>query len=64
MDIKKKLIGVRIPESVVMELREYCKSRGILINHFVSEAIKTKLKKIKRDEEKKKEEKQVRRKRT
>ena len=62
--MRKKLIGTRIPESVVMELREYCKSRGILINHFVSEAIKTKLKKIKRDEEKKKEEKQVRRKRT
>ena len=62
--MKKKLIGVRIPELVIIELREYCTSHGILINHFVSEAIKTKLKKAKRDEEKKKEEKQLRRKRT
>jgi hypothetical protein len=60
--MRKKLIGTRISESVAMELREYCKSHGILINHF--EAIKTKLKKVKRDEEKKKEEKQLQRKRT
>ena len=52
MDTKKILIGSRIPESVIKELREYCKSHGILINHFISEAIKTKLKKIKRSEEK------------
>jgi len=50
--MRKKLIGARIPESVVMELRQYCKSHGILINHFVSEAIQTKLKKVKRIEEK------------
>ena len=60
--MKKKLIGTRIPESVAMELREYCKSHGILINHFVAEAIKSKLKKVKRDEEKKKEEKQLQKK--
>ncbi len=52
MDTKKKLIGARIPETLVLELREYCKSHGILMNHFVSEAIKTKLKKVKRSEEK------------
>ena len=57
MDTKKILIGSRIPESVIIELREYCKSHGILINHFVSEAIKAKLKKAKRSEEKAKEEK-------
>jgi len=62
--MRKKLIGTRISESVAMELREYCKSRGILINHFISEAIKAKLKKVKRDEEKKKEEKQLERERT
>ena len=45
--MKKILIGSRIPESVIMELREYCKSHGILMNHFVSEAIKEKLKKYK-----------------
>ena len=55
--MSKKLIGTRIPESIVRELREYCKSHGILMNHFVSEAIKEKLKKIKRSEEKVKTEK-------
>ena len=57
MSTKKILIGSRIPESVIIELREYCKSHGILMNHFVSEAIKEKLKKIKRSEEKVKSEK-------
>ncbi len=57
MSTKKILIGSRIPESVIIELREYCKSHGILMNHFVSEAIKDKLKKIKRSEEKAKTEK-------
>jgi len=52
MDTKKKLIGVRIPKPIIIELREYCKSHGILINHFVSEAIKEQLNKIKRSEEK------------
>ena len=50
--MRKKLIGARIPEPVAIELREYCKSQGILINHFVAEAIKAKLRKAKRDEEK------------
>jgi len=53
----KKLLGARIPETLVLELREYCKSHGILMNHFVSEAIKEKLKKVKRSEEKAKAEK-------
>ena len=53
----KKLLGARIPETLVLELREYCKSHGILMNHFVSEAIKSKLKKVKRNEEKAKAEK-------
>ena len=56
MSTKKILIGSRIHESVIIELREYCKSHGILMNHFVSEAIKTKLKKIKKSEEKEKAE--------
>ena len=54
--MKKKLIGTRISESVIIELREYCKSHGILMSHFVSEAIKEKLKKIIKSEEKKKAE--------
>ena len=57
MSTKKKLIGARIPESVIIELRSYCKSHGILMNHFVSEAIKAKLKKVERNEEKTKAEK-------
>lgn len=60
MSTKKILIGSRIPESVIIELRDYCKSHGILINHFVSEAIKEKLKKVKRIEIKRKAEKQYR----
>jgi len=57
MSTKKILIGSRITESVITELREYCKSHGILINHFVSEAIEEKLKKVKRNEQKEKAEK-------
>lgn len=56
MSTKKLLIGARIPETLVLELREYCKSHGILMNHFVSEAIKSKLRKVKRSEEKTKTE--------
>ena len=55
--MRKKLIGTRIPESLIIELREYCKSHGILMSHFVSEAIKEKLKKIIKSEEKAKAEK-------
>jgi len=57
MDTKKKLIGVRIPESVIIELRGYCKSHGFLMSHFVSQAIVERLKKVKRSEEKEKAEK-------
>ena len=57
METKKKLIGVRIPESVIIELRGYCKSHGFLISHFVSQAIEERLKKVKRSEEKEKAEK-------
>jgi len=52
MSTKKILIGSRVPESVSIELKEYCKSHGILMNYFVSEAIKEKLKKMQRREEK------------
>ena len=57
MSTKKILVGSRIPEPIIIELREYCKSHGILMNHFLSEAIKEKLKKVKRSEEKAKAEK-------
>jgi len=57
MSTKKILIGSRIPESIIIELREYCRTHGILMNHFVSEAIKAKLKKVKRSKEMEKAEK-------
>ena len=57
METKKKLIGVRIPESVIIELRSYCKSHGFLMSHFVSQAIEERLKKAKRSEDKEKAEK-------
>jgi len=47
----KILLGARLPKTVITELREYCKSHGILINHFVSEAISKKLREEKEDEE-------------
>jgi hypothetical protein len=55
--MEKILLGARLPKTIITELREYCKSHGILINHFVSEAIKAKLEKVKRNEEKIKVEK-------
>ena len=47
----KILLGARLPKSIITELREYCKSHGILINHFVSEAIEKKLREEKEYEE-------------
>ena len=49
--MNKISLGSRIPEDVINDLRKYCKSKGIVINHFVTEAIKEKLNKIKEDEE-------------
>ena len=48
--MNKISLGSRIPEDVINDLRKYCKSKGIIINHFVTEAIKEKLKKIREDE--------------
>jgi len=47
----KILLGARLPKTIITELREYCKSHGILINHFVSEAIEKKLREEKEYEE-------------
>ncbi|MHC2994418.1 MAG: hypothetical protein IBV53_02785 [Candidatus Atribacteria bacterium] len=56
--MSKILLGARILEPVIIELREYCKSHGIMINHFVSKAIEERLRKVKRNEKREKEEKQ------
>ena len=53
----KILLGSRISEPVVKELRGYCKSHGIVMSHFVSKAIEEKLRKINRNEKKQKEKK-------
>ena len=53
----KILLGARIPGPVIKKLREYCKSHGIMINHFVSKAIEERLRKVKRNEKRGKEEK-------
>jgi len=50
----KILLGSRISEPVVKELRGYCKSHGIVMSHFVSKAIEEKLRKINRNEKSKK----------
>jgi len=49
--VTKILLGARLPKTIITELREYCKSHGILINHFVSEAIAKKLREEKEYEE-------------
>jgi len=46
--MQKKLIGTRIPESIAQELKDYCKTNGVLMNHFIANAIQEKLKKIKK----------------
>ena len=56
--MKKKLIGARLPEPIITELKEYCKLHGILISHFVAKSIEERLRKVKRIESRKKEETQ------
>ena len=57
--MRKKLIGTRIPESIVMELKDYCKSNGILMSHLVASAIQEKLKKLKKKQKRAKSEKLI-----
>lgn len=53
--MKKKLIGARLPEPIILELKEYCKAHGILINYFVSKSIEERLRKLKRTKPRKEE---------
>ena len=55
----KILLGSRISEPVVKELRGYCKSHGIVMSHFVSKAIEEKLRKVNRKEKEQKNKKQL-----
>lgn len=44
-------IGPRVPQSLAEELKTFCKKRGLVMNHFVTEAIREKLLELKEDEE-------------
>ena len=57
--MRKKLIGTRIPEPIAIELKDYCKSNGILISHFVANAIQENLRKLRKKQEKTEPEKLV-----
>jgi hypothetical protein len=57
--MRKKLIGTRIPESIVMELKDYCNSNGILMNHFVANAIQERLYKFKKKQKRAESEKLI-----
>ena len=45
------LLGARLPEPVITELRDYCKSHGVVMNYFVTKTITEKLQELKEDEE-------------
>jgi len=49
--MEKVLLGARLPGDLITELKNFCKPRGILINHFVAKAITERLKEEKEDEE-------------
>ncbi len=44
-------IGPRVPKSLAKELRTFCKKRGMVMNHLVTEALREKLIELKEDEE-------------
>ncbi len=44
-------IGPRVPKSLAEELRAFCKKRGMVMNHLVTEALRDKLIELKEDEE-------------
>ena len=47
----KRCLGARIPVSVITELGKFCRARGVVMNHFITEAIMEKLKEAEEDEE-------------
>ena len=44
-------IGPRVPRSLAEELKTFCKKRGLVMNHLVTEAIREKILELKEDEE-------------
>lgn len=49
--MEKVLLGARLPQPVITELRSFCRVHGIVMNHFVTRAIVEKLLEEKEDEE-------------
>ena len=44
-------IGPRVPKLLAEELKTFCKKRGLVMNHLVTEAIREKILELKEDEE-------------
>ncbi len=44
-------IGPRVPKSLAEELKTFCKKHGLVMNHFVTEALREKLLELKEEEE-------------
>ena len=44
-------IGPRVPKPLAEELKTFCKKRGLVMNHLVTEALREKLIALKEDEE-------------
>lgn len=44
-------IGPRVPKSLAEELKTFCKKRGLVMNHLVTEAIRNRLLELKEEEE-------------
>lgn len=43
------MLGVRIPVALKDKLTDYCKSRGLIANHLVTQAIREKLQELAED---------------
>ncbi|OIO00957.1 hypothetical protein COY52_08235 [Candidatus Desantisbacteria bacterium CG_4_10_14_0_8_um_filter_48_22] len=46
-----KLMAVRMPEALIKELQNIRKQNGVVISHFVTEAVAEKIEEMKEDEE-------------
>ena len=47
-------INARVDESLKMAVQEYCRSRGIVMNHFIQEALLDRLEELEDNEDMKK----------
>ena len=49
--MEKTLLGARVPNPLIGDLKKFCQKHGLKISYFVSEAIQEKLEELKEDEE-------------